>query len=410
MPFQSKKRNKEVINKLKRINPKLWRDLISEAEDRGLFEAKRIYSFIKGLEKFYDNDADKILRRTEIQSFNGSFKDVLKEYHTIPVASIDGSMVFGGIISTNYYVLLSSSIVLFPNYYSIAEPMVKVEPKIKFYPTKMDEDNVKKIALLDMMFEETRRVEESLNLLSRVSKKAIVILDGPIIDPPKGSRNDQRYINYVKKRVNAFRKHLERGNIVIGYVKRISGRMFVESFKSFLEKYRFPLGPNEIGSLYASNDFFFLNILFEKETLVINYSSISDFNNDYIVWTEPKEVPTNVNDYDLYRHEGLYVYYTYAKIGVNSYPRRKVARIEIAFNEDVQSRIYDVFENALKVIYLWTPIGLNNPLPVQIAHKSCTIRKTVAKVLIKDIMTRFIASKLPNIDERFKLHLLRGVY
>lgn len=411
MYFKHKKKRKEIIEELKRVNPKLWRNLISEAEKRGDIEARRVSSFIECIEDFYRNDADRILKRISIPSYNGSFKNSLKKYYKVPVVSIDGSIAFGGTISTNYYVMISSSIVIFPDYSdkSIIEPIVKVEPQIKSYSTEINEDDIKKIALLDMMTEEVNRMNDSIELLSEVgiNEKAAIIIDGPIIDPPKGNRKNQKYLNYVKKRVNVIMKHLKRGNIVIGYVKRVTGRTFIESQKSTLERFKFPLDIGKIGSLYMTNDSSFLNILFEKETLIIN--TLTDTRKDYVVYTKPEEIPININDYDLYKMEGLHVYFTYAKIGINSYPRRKVIRIEIAFSEDNlnQNYIDSIFEEALKIIYLWTPIGLNHPMPIQIAHNSCTIRRRVAKVLIKDIMTRFIAMKLPNLNERFKLYLLK---
>ncbi|AJC72675.1 hypothetical protein X802_02850 [Thermococcus guaymasensis DSM 11113] len=412
---KSQERYEKIRELLKKTNSQAWKNLIIQANEHGKSEAITLRKIYEATKKYYLESGHENIRYIEFSSENPK-QEELREYHQHVVISEDGSMVPGDFISMKYYVVISSALVIFPRYskYYIENPLVEVKAYLASYPSNQDISLVKREASLDMMKTETAAINnairkfKSLKAQERLSQGArgVLITDGPLIDPPLPIRND-KYEHFVNERISAIMNLMDNNILPIGFVKRVIGNVFSYGNQAKLKEYTITTSTsdNEI-SLADLGDYTLATLLFEFKRVVLNEKN----NSDFILYTVPQEVPEEIiKAYKDYKDKGIHVYYSILKLSGKLYPKRPVYRIEIPFLRKPSTReVQRRFEEAIKLLYLWTPSGLKYPLPISLAHQTCTIKKPVAKVLIREILTKFVSNNLRtgSSDSLLKHYLL----
>ena len=411
MMTQNKEYYKKIRELLKRTNAKAWTQLIEKAGEHGAREARYLDIIIHLAKQYFFDIGSKEIKYLEFKEKDPKNTE-LKPYHKYIAASEDGSMAPGDSISMMYYVVISSAIVLFEGYSeeSIKNPLVEVHPDLVPYPLQKDLSLIKREASLEMMRRETRAMNEALQHIFSKNSPAILMTDGPIIDPPQPVK-DEKYEDLVNLRAGAIRNAISSDVLLVGFVKRVIGNIYTSSLKNVLEKYQHKLDKDTKISLTNIGDYALASLLFELKRKVLEDRS----NEDFILYTHPKEVPDNeIRAYKDYKDKGVFVYYSLVKLSGWKYPKLPVYRIEIPFLErPSEKELIERFELSLKLLYLWTPAGLKYPLPISLAHQNCTIKKPIAKVLVREILSRFASSYAKNIsvldEDLLKYYLLERV-
>jgi len=297
----------------------------------------------------------------------------------------------------------------------IKDPLTKVEVTERSYSISREIRQVKSEAALDMMILENEffRVLVS-NILEIIQDSELkdningaIFIDGPIVDPPMPSLSfKEKYSEYVSDRIRGIMEAISGGIYPIGYIKRIIGSMYTSYVAA---KYN-------INQIKSVDDYTFTTLLFYQKYRVISELALNSY--DIIVYTKPQELdPTNIKAYPDYvkafktikRSGGdLRVFYSLVWISAKRNPRIKMKRIEVPILGDVnETEVNKIFRDLLKVIYLWHLGALPHPLPVILAHSLCTIRKSIAKVVSKEISTSFVSKKIRDINDFLKYYLLK---
>jgi hypothetical protein len=245
------------------------------------------------------------------------------------------------------------------------DPEVVVEASIeslRLPPTK----SVFREAGLLMLAMETR----ALLLEADDPRMAHVFLDGPIADPPFYSEP-----GYVGLRAGAIAQCLERGQFVVGCVKRVWDRFFITQLAKEID------GPK--GRLFEAfpNDYAMFTHVFAK------YRRRTGFEGSLCT------IPLDVSDLDAthsaYREKGIGVvvgFFQRARVS-------RVARVDLPYlarDEDPPAleEKRKAFELALEEFQTLTLPGQSYPVPVLLAHEKCKVRQGCAEVLYLEIMTR----------------------
>jgi len=402
--MSDKKRDEYVREQLKKTNAIAWKKLISQANSHGEKEAVGLGVLAYLTRQYYEKGGHQNIRYIEFKSENP--KDMeLRRYHNYVVISEDGSLVPGDAISMHYYVVVSSAIVIFLGYnkLSIESPRIEVDAELLKYPMKEDLSLIKKKASLDMMKRENSAINKALSkfLSLKDTRKidsetpGVLITDGPLVDPPQPFK-EEAYEKFINARTSAIRELLENNVLPVGFIKRVIGNIFSSANKEELKKYTQALGSENSISLADMGDYALATFMFELKRRVLTERE----NSDFILYTEPLELPENeIKSYKDYKEKGLYIYYSIIKLSGKAYPRGLIYRIEVPFLEKPSKReVEERFENALSLLYLWTPVGLRYPLPISLAHQTCTIKKPVAKLLVKEILTKFVSENVRRLD------------
>lgn len=418
--MENKKGYERIKEQLKRTNAIAWKKLIDQAGVHGKKEALNLPILTSLTRKYYEKAGCKKIKYIEFKNENPKDTE-LEKYHKYVAISEDGSIVPGDAISMHYYVVISSAVVIFHGYYktSIEDPIIEIGAELVDYPMKEDLSLIKKKANLEMMKRETAAINKALSKFLSLKDRNIVdpgtpgilITDGPIIDPPQPFK-DEMYEKFINMRTSAIRGLLENDVIPVGFIKRVIGNIFSLAYREELEEYKHTLNSRDTISLADIGDYTLGTFLFELKRRVLIEKEISDF----ILYTEPLEVPeSEIKSYKDYKEKGLHIYYSIIKLSGKAYPRRPVYRIEVPFLEEPSKKeLRETFEDVLKLLYLWTPVGLKYPLPISLAHQMCTIKRAVAKLLVREILTKFVSDNIRNAnladDGLLKHYLLdRGI-
>lgn len=199
-------------------------------------------------------------------------------------------------------------------------------------------------------------------------KKILVMIDGPIVDPP----NETLYDSYVEERVNAILACKESGALVIGCVKNLEGFHFL----NFLKKYQdfsqaVPLAES-FGPDPQLIRFVLLGLRFISPWL-------------RTVPIEILEPQWLINEYKKF---GIHqVYRIYLTLGW-----RGALLCTEYFVEEGEDAI-EVGEKVYQAVRAWSVPGLSAPLPVLAAHQKCNIRRGAAEFLYRELLTRALSSR-----------------
>jgi hypothetical protein len=196
-------------------------------------------------------------------------------------------------------------------------------------------------------------------------KKILVMIDGPLIDPP----NKKLYEGYIGERVNALLACKEKGALVIGCVKSLEGHLFLDFLKTQKELQDVAKMAEGFGQDVQLIPFLFSAL----------HSQGRMFETIPIKITKPKEV---VDEYKKYAGEDIY------RIYLNFGIKGMYLGVDYFANEDNASEIGIEVCNAVRA--WWMP-GIKIPLPVLVAHKRCNIKRGAAEYLYKELMTRALS-------------------
>jgi len=361
MPTYSIEELKRIIRKMEfnKTEPELLIELISKAIKAGERERTRLKKIDEKSHKLFSLLKDK-----------GFFHQIIEDERVeklkrIPVGAIDGSFQVVGGVGGKWYVMIGIAQVIAKSGFTL-EPTIVVDGSIESLDT-IDESGVSRLAEITMMLGEIkalRRIAEKL----RNKGEAYVLIDGPIIDPPTHYDKD-----YVEERISALRLCHE-GNInVVGFVKRVMGR-------SLLNRLNKELGEDLID---------FINDLDLLSTIM--FDAVKDKGGP--VYTHPMDYGEGdgLNEkaaltYNVYKDMGLQVYFSYYKPSLKG----RIFRVEYAsFKPLEKQELFDKFSQVMCLINrVWTLPGMDEPLPIIIAHNKCNVRRGAAETIYYEIMTR----------------------
>jgi|GEM_PF-1791274 len=208
-------------------------------------------------------------------------------------------------------------------------------------------------------------VNSSLFKAAIGKKEILIMIDGPLIDPP----NKKLYEGYIEERANALLACKKNGALVIGCVKRLEGHLFLDFLKNQEELQNIAKIAEGFGQDMQLIPFLFSSLYLEGhmfETIPIKI-------------TEPKEI---VAEYKKWTGEWIYrIYLTFGVKGI-------YLGVDYFANEDNASEIGVKVCNAIRA--WWMP-GVKIPLPVLAAHNRCNIKKGAAEYLYRELMTRALS-------------------
>lgn len=296
---------------------------------------------------------------------------------------VDGSrQVVGGRLG-RYYILLSTVIVTLPRGLGSARaeavyPGVDIVEVVD--PTGAGIEPAAEAALMVLETLTLRRLADA--------EPGIVFIDGPIVDPP--ARLDpgtavqavMRLLDappeealrvveeYHRIRARVVAGLVERGHTVVGVVKRI-GRV------DLLARRLARLGIADAGRI-------------GDEDLVLALVAAAKARGDGVFYTEPVEATSLPGDvYRCYLDAGLRVYasYTFSPYTLRPY------RVEVAVPQGAEPR--GAVERAIAAAQGLTLPGQSLPLPVVLAHEKTRIRRGLAQLVYREVLTR---ASLPEGD------------
>jgi len=358
MPRLSLEELKRLVRKIEfnKTEPELLVELIQKAKAAGEEERTRLKRITKKSQELF-----KLLKQNGLLCPIDVSENTLKTLRNVPVGSVDGSFQVTGGRSGLWYVIIGVSQVLAEHGFTV-HPKVLVDGIVEPIEA-IDEADAKREAEKLMMLAEIKAMLRTVEPLKE-SNIAYLFIDGPIIDPPWFS--DKKYI---EKRVNALKFCMENNIIVIGFVKRILGRKFINFLKNILEE--------SVLDDYI-NDFDLL-------TSVL-FNAVKE-ENGIPVYTKPTEYDEKLSKtYNLYKEKELLIYYSYYKPHV----RGGVYCVELASSTEIdEENLLSEYQKIMSLIRgVWTLPGLMQPLPIMIAHTKCNVRKGAADTLYYEIMTR----------------------
>jgi hypothetical protein len=284
-------------------------------------------------------------------------------FRNFPAVAIDGSLMpiegFGGY----WFVPTSCARVSFekgPNSATKVDVTANIE-KIKEH----DYYGVGGEAELRMMKAETKAIMDWAEKHD-ASKKSIMFIDGPIIDPPNVVNKD-----YVEYRCKALEKSIKKNILIIGCVKRMKASILLD----FIEKEILTNAIDKDLIRRFAWDLHLVTAIFTKLIIEGAKGVLST-------------LPICVSDMDdatkAYKDRGIIVNSLYIQKDATSRP----IRTDFPILKDGEENIEAIGSKIISIVYAWSYPGIDIPLPVFLAHKKCEIRKGCADVLYDEIITR----------------------
>lgn len=348
---------KETLKRIefKRTEPEVLVRLIEKANEKGE-KARNEFRRLSDL-------VDKISRRV---SEMGILSTKTCEDHSTTIVSaigVDGSNQLIESFGGKWYVFLSVAGIIFEN-------GISSQPKVDIFWADIEEfdesnePNIKKEAEIKMLSIESRLILEYSD-----KPKSVIFIDGPIVDPPfKFSKQDE----YIELRCNAIKKALNNDILIIGCVKRIRDRFFINFLKKDVQEVEeFP------------TDQHLMLMLFTKFRIQNNITGPL-----YTKWIDSTEINRkNPNlPYKNYEENGVHVISLFFEKNINS----KILRVDVPLNfspSENPERVDDIVGRVVKTVDYWS-YPSQDPLPIYLAHEKCNIRKGAAEILYEEIITK----------------------
>jgi hypothetical protein len=360
---------KRILRKIEfdKTEPKLLTELVNKAIEIGDKEIRRINKMRQKSERLFNFLRDKDI--LIMLKPNVVLMDFLRK---VAVGAVDGSFQVLSGSGGQWFAFFGVSMILAKNGFTV-NPEVNVDGIIETIKC-VDEAEAKRISSEIMMWSETKA-------LRRLCEKMIghnesyILIDGPIVDPPL--LKDPSYINF---RTSTIKFCINNNISVIGFVKRIIRNEFIKFLQlNFGEQLDLASFSSDIDLLSG-----------------ILHQALSQFG--YPVYTKPihlldfleKSDPT-YEIYSLYENNGIKIYHSYYKPTLRS----KIYRIELAsISTLTDNELKEVFDRILSLIrYIWTLPGMNEPLPIILAHEKCNIRQGAAEKLYYEVITRSLTEE-----------------
>jgi hypothetical protein len=310
-----------------------------------------------------------LLEERNLLFTESALKDVQLKYKS--AVGIDGSFQLIGGAGGKWYAPLSVARVVFENGFG-------TQPRVDIFWAGIEEieesieQDPNKAASFMMLSGETKAIFN----WGTLNKEAYVFIDGPIVDPPTIIYGKEEYMNYIKDRCEAIKKCLEK-SIVIGCVKRLRERVYIEYLKNIIldrpEKGyldQFPSDQHLVAHIFA------------------NVRSKGYYGPLFTKWID---VSSSNSIYKSYSNEGVYIASVFFQKGIRS----QILRLDIPFKEPITmsgTKIDNEIIHIVKAVNEWTYPGQDIPIPVLLAHNKCSIREGCAEVLYEEIMTRSLTT------------------
>lgn len=355
----------EILKKYEwnKTEPEVLRGLVEKAIKKGENIRQNLKKF-RGL----TSDVYKILEREKyISEIKVTEKDH-EDFKNIFAIGIDGSFYSVGGVGGIWQAPISAARIIFENGIK-SIPKVDVEAGIEEIDERKD-PNVDFAASLRMLTLETKALKQCAAKVDP-NKKSVIFIDGPIVDPP-----NYKIKNYVERRCEAIKDLLEKDALIVGCVKRfIRSNILIKYISEKLAK-----DQNEKGRVNQfTSDMHLISHVFTKIFLS---------NETGVLFTLPIDINDENKVYKAYSDEGVKVFSTFMQKNISSYP----FRLDIPFKIESSKNVNTIIEEIVKITAIWTLPGQEMPLPVQLAHSKCSIRKGCAQVLYDEIMTRSTSS------------------
>lgn len=224
-------------------------------------------------------------------------------------------------------------------------------------------ENVNGEIIKRMMELETK----AIMLTATRNKGSILMMDGPVVDPPTFSGKD-----YLKYRCDAFKNCIANDVLAIGCVKRIK-----DNFTKGYVKENFVKTPDETAVFEKfPTDMHLMAYVF---TYMRTQLGITD-----VIYTNPIETSDRGGQvYKKYKEQGLRL----ACMFIQKDLRSSILRLDIPLVSEETELTVDA-EPLVRLVAGWTYPDLGTPMPVYLAHEKCQIRQGCADVLYDEILTR----------------------
>ena len=340
-----------------KTEPETLQELVKSALKKGEVVKERMGT-LKALVETVQN----ILKRENLLLEVDTLQNDYEFYRDLCAVGIDGSFQCVGGIGGIWYTPISCARVVFPNGFS-NPPQVSVTAGIE----DIDEHkypNVEAEASVRMLSVETKALNELASIIG--ARKSVVFIDGPIVDPPYYAEKE-----YVKYRCEVISRCLDKDIFIIGCVKRVLGKPFINYVTTKLLK-----DDDEKSRLNKfTSDIHLISYVFTKEY----FSGAKG-----ILVTFPVDVSEEDDVHKAYLKHGIRVFSFFMQKDVYSRPIRLDIPQKLDSNIDIKTLMLE----AVKMTFVWSYPGYDIPLPVVLAHNKCTVRKGCAEVLYDEILTR----------------------
>jgi len=305
-------------------------------------------------------------------------RNIIEEIESI--IGIDGSSSIIGSLGGFHLFAIVTSLVIIDKYFKNIQtkyPITIVE--YVYDPTA---------SMVDKTIEEVMLGAETFTL-SSIHGKNMVLIDGPLIDPPHEVRIESLnkinkvlkigIDNYHRWRASIIRELLDKGNIVVGIVKRIRSQGVVMKC----------LGIERNEFLNRYSDETLIAILFESV-----YRTKQCHNCAFI--TKPCNILSDNAVVHYYRKVGIEILSSFVAIP----PRLKPFRIDIALNYDEElehrsSKVLRYISNVLSTV----PPGHVLPLPTTLAHEKCSISYDAILQLRRFLLSKLVKNMILNSND-----------
>lgn len=253
---------------------------------------------------------------------------------------------------------------------SFGEDMDLVETEGDIFKVKGNERKfVRSKAQTEMLNRETNMmitVPERIEKKNLNKNKSSLLIDGPLVDPPRGSSKD-----YVSKRCKSIKKIVGNQIPLMGITKRIKEGFYLSKKRSKINEIESSLARKvyDKGLIYDDRELF---TCLCTELSTNNTSKNGPFFTDFINLSNWNE------EYKKYSNEGIKVRSFYYKFDLKS----PVIRVDVPKSADFTQEEYLSFlqQTCLK--------GLDEPLPIRLAHEKCKITQSCADALGNEIKNR----------------------
>ena len=341
-----------------KTEPETLRELVKSALKKGNLVRERMGK-LKGLVE----EIKEILERENLLWEIDITDDDYALYKNICAVGIDGSFQCVGGIGGIWYTPISCARIDFEE--GLGNP-----PKASVTAGIEDIDqhkypNVEAEASVRMLLVETKAINEWASKVD-VNKRNVIFIDGPIVDPPYYSQE-----KYVKYRCDTISQCIEKNILLIGCVKRVFGKPFINYVTNKLLKD--DVEKNRLGQF--TSDIHLISYVFTK----LYFSGIKG-----ALATSPVDVSDEDDVHKAYLKKGIRIFSVFMQRNAFSNPIRLDIPQKLDFPEDIKQ----MAEKAVKMTCVWSYPGYDIPLPVVLAHNKCTVRKGCAEVLYEEIITR----------------------
>jgi hypothetical protein len=312
----------------------------------------------------------KNLMDKEIIKISSIDANLLDAYRNALAIGVDSSRQLPYRVLSTYYCPITSAIVYFDgiNSQMIAD---KDAPYEFFEKTNLTpEEAVREVQEAMYRCEVSALLKVSSSALVKnigKDKKVLLMIDGPIIDPP----NKKLYDGYIKERANALLACKESGALVIGCVKTLEGYHFLNFLKNRKDLQELAVIAEGFGQDPQLIPFIF-STLYSRAPLLETIP---------IERMEPKWL---VEEYGKSGIKHIYRIYLTLSGG-------RGTLLAVEYFVDKEGEAVNLGTKVCHAVRACALPGMKVPLPIMAAHRRCNIKRGSAEFLYKQLLTRALS-------------------